>query len=132
MIMTKNKKIFLATAVQLLILFMLVIPIFTHATTTESSSNSSGIVTIKNPFKADSITGLIEVIINSILKPIGAVVAVVMIIYAGFLFATSRGEPGKITKAREAIQAAVIGAAILLGAWVISEAIQGTVESLKS
>ena len=67
---------------------------------------------------------------NGIL-PIGGVIAVLMIMYAGFLFVTAGGEPAKITKAKDALLYAAIGAAILLGAWVISEAIGGTIKELK-
>ena len=37
-----------------------------------------------------------------------------------------------IKKAHDALLYAVIGAAILLGAWIISEAIQGTINSLRA
>lgn len=99
--------------------------------------SQTGPIQIQNPFKCPGgaqncdIVALIRVLINEILIPIGAVVAVVMVIYAGLLYVTAAGNETKIKKAHEAITWAVIGAAILLGAWVISEAIQGTIETLK-
>ncbi|MEK7116861.1 MAG: pilin [Patescibacteria group bacterium] len=89
-------------------------------------------IEIKNPFKQDTIEGLIETIVNDILIPIGGVVAVMMIIYAGFMYVTARGDPGKIKTAHDALLWAVIGAAILLGARVISEAIQETIDQLRT
>ena len=41
-------------------------------------------------------------------------IAVAMIVYAGILFLTSQGDPGKITKARQVLTYAVIGLAIIL------------------
>ncbi len=88
-------------------------------------------IIIENPFKEKTIEGLITTLINDILIPIGAVVAVVMVMYAGFLFVTARGNTAQIDKAKGALLWAVIGAAILLGAWVIAEAIKGTVDELR-
>jgi hypothetical protein len=70
--------------------------------------------------------------VNNILIPIGGVVAVLMIMYAGFLYVTAGGNEAKIKTAHQALTWAVIGAAILLGAWVISQAIQGTINQLKN
>lgn len=89
-------------------------------------------IEIKNPFKQDTIKGLIETIVNDILIPIGAVIAVMMIMYAGFLYVTAGGNEAKITKAHQALLWAVIGAAILLGAWVIEKAISATIDQLKA
>ena len=88
-------------------------------------------IVITNPFKQNTIVGLINTILDEILMPVGGVVAVVMIMWAGFLYVTAGGDPGQITKAHEALKWAVIGAAILLGAWVISTAIQGTISTLR-
>lgn len=94
-------------------------------------------INIINPFKCGgqiecSIPGLLKAIIKNILLPIGGVVAAIMIMYAGFLFVTARGEPAKITQAKTALLYAVIGTAILLGAWTISEAIQGTIKQIST
>lgn len=96
------------------------------------SGQTTGPITITNPFKQNTIRGLIETIVNEILLPVGSVVAAVMIIYAGFLYVTAAGDPGQIKKAHDALLWAVIGAAILLGAWVISKAIKETIDTLRS
>lgn len=98
----------------------------------DSGAGTSMNIKIDNPFKKDTIEGLIETIVNDILLPIGGVVAVLMIIYAGFLFVTARGNEAQITKAKDALLWAVIGAAILLGAWVISQAIKTTIDQLRT
>lgn len=89
-------------------------------------------IKIVNPFKKDTIEGLIKTIVDDILMPIGGVVAVMMIMYAGFLYVTARGNESKISEAHKALTWAVIGAAILLGAWVISTAIGTTIDQLRA
>ena len=54
-----------------------------------------------------------------------------MIIWSGFLFVTARGSDEKLSTAKKAFAYAVIGAAIVLGAFVIEQALQGTVDQLR-
>ena len=82
-----------------------------------------------NPF-GSGITTLpkfIEEITNNVILPVGAVVVVIMIIYAGFRFVTAQGNENNITDAKRAFMYAVIGALILLGSWVIANSIRGTI-----
>lgn len=89
-------------------------------------------VEIANPFQQDTITGLINTILNDILIPIGSVIAVIMIMWAGFLYVTAGGDTGKIKEAHQTLLWAVIGAALLLGAKVLSDAISATITQLKA
>ena len=120
------------------ILMLLVIPFLVQAQGGSGQPNPGGSgptqfnIKIENPFKQNSIQGLIEVIVNDILMPVGGVIAVLMIMYAGFLYVTARGNTTKIEAAHKALFYAVIGAAILLGAWVISQAISSTIGQLKA
>ena len=85
--------------------------------------------TFPNPF-GSGITTLpkfIEEITNNVILPVGAVVVVIMIIYAGFRFVTAQGNENNITDAKRAFMYAVIGALILLGSWVIANSIRGTI-----
>ena len=84
---------------------------------------------ICNPLKASSFSELIADITN-IAMAIGFPVAVMFIIYSGFLFVTARGSEDKITKAKSTFMWAILGTAVLLGAAVIAKAVQGTVSSL--
>lgn len=120
-------------------LVMLVVPFVVSSQGTGNPTSGTGnsskpqdvLIKIDNPFKSNSIEGLMRAIVNDILIPIGSVVAVLMVMYAGFLFVTARGDTSQIKKAKEALLYAVIGAAVLLGAWVITEAIQGTIKELR-
>lgn len=61
---------------------------------------------------------------------IGTVVVILMLVYVGFLFVTARGEPGKITSARQALLWTIVGALILLGAQAIATGIEATVQAI--
>ncbi|MFA5001173.1 MAG: hypothetical protein WC531_03035 [Candidatus Paceibacterota bacterium] len=85
----------------------------------------------KNPLKADSLTDLLAAMLDVVVQ-VGLVVIVFFIIFAGFQFVTARGDTGKITKAREALVAVLIGSAIVLGSYAIATALKNTVEQLSS
>lgn len=59
-------------------------------------------------------------------------VLVLMIIYTGFLFVSAQGSKDKLTTAKKALVAVLIGGALILGAFVISNALVKTVEEIKS
>ena len=80
-----------------------------------------------NPLKVDNLVKFIEQIIDVIL--IFAVpIIVLFIMYAGFLYVTAAGNPGKIEHANSALLYAVIGGVIVLGANLIIKVIQGTID----
>lgn len=90
--------------------------------------------TLENPFKGgvDSLPKFVEVLAEDIVLPIGTVVVVLFIIYSGFLFVTAQGNPTKLETAKSAFLYACIGAVVLLGAFVIAQVIQGTVDKIKN
>lgn len=85
---------------------------------------------LRNPIQYDNIPDVIRQLIT-IVFVIGIPLVALAIIYAGFLLVTAGGNQEKIKKGKQALLAAVIGGAILLGAWVIAEAIQGTVNQIR-
>jgi len=92
-----------------------------------SGGSGGGITNPLNNVK--TIQELIGKILNLVVQ-IGLPIIVLMIIYAGFKYVTARGNPEKIKEAHDAILWTVIGAAVVLGAAVISHAISGTITSL--
>jgi hypothetical protein len=52
------------------------------------------------------------------------------IVYAGFKYVLARGNPGKIEEAHRNFFYVVIGAILILGAWVLATLIGGTVSQL--
>jgi len=89
---------------------------------------------LENPFRtgtADNIPQLFQTIINNIIIPIGAVLAILAFIYAGFLYVTAAGAEKTIEKAHRALLYAAIGTAVLLGAGVIAQVIRATINQLQ-
>jgi beta-lactamase regulating signal transducer with metallopeptidase domain len=86
---------------------------------------------IENPL-GNSVTDLpsfIEKILGFVLV-VGVPIVTLAIIYAGFLFVIARGNPEELTKAKKTLLYTLIGAALLLGSFIIAKAIQGTVVEL--
>ena len=63
---------------------------------------------------------------------IGVPIVTLAIIYAGFLFVAARGNAEELTKAKKTLMYTLIGAALLLGSFVIAQAIKGTVDDISS
>ena len=114
------------------------IPVNSNRPPITNPTNSGGIITnptnsgggINNPIKYDDLMGFINAIIEIIIQ-IGTPILVLAIVYVGFLFVQASGKPEKLNEAKQALIYTLIGAAIVLGAFLISGAIQGTVDSLK-
>lgn len=88
-----------------------------------------GSAVIPNPLgNTSTFADLISKIAGIVLK-IGFPIAVLFIIYSGFLFATARGSEEKIKTAKKTFTWAIIGTAILLGAEVLALAIKATIDS---
>lgn len=81
-----------------------------------------------NPLNSESFAELIESIAKLAAK-IGIPIAAIFIIYSGLLFVTARGNEKQLETAKASFTWAIIGTAILLGAWVIASAIEATIRS---
>lgn len=87
---------------------------------------------LTNPLGSGSnFYNLIDKIAN-VLIAIGIPVAVVFIIYAGFLFVTAGGSEEQVKKAKETLIWTIAGTALLVGAKTIASALQSTINSLGS
>ena len=84
--------------------------------------------TICSPYPEDfTIVSFLNFILNNIVLPIGAVIAVLFLVYAGFLFVTARGSEEQLEHAKKTLLWTVIGIAILFGSTVIATGIQNTI-----
>lgn len=85
---------------------------------------------ISNPLKG--VNSLETVVLNviKIVEILLIMATVLYLLYAGMMFVTAKGEPGKITKARDALLWGMVGAGLVLCARVIATTIQGTVQGL--
>ncbi len=90
-------------------------------------------VKITNPLSSNisSIPAFIETLLNIVLT-IGVPIIMLAIIYCGFLFVKARGNSEDLTKAKKALMYTLIGAVLVLGSWVLANAIKGTVDDIIS
>lgn len=91
-------------------------------------NNNQGSVTLNNPLKAQSISQFLIDLID-VLLVFALPLIVLFIMYAGFLYVTAQGNPGKITTAHTALLWAVVGGVIVLGAKLIVTVIEGTINA---
>jgi len=100
----------------------------------DGTINSGANITtkIQNPLgdNVSDIPSFIKEIINIVLY-IGIPIIALAIIYTGFLFVQAQGNSEKLTRAKNSLVYTLIGAVLLLGAFVIAEAIGKTVEDIK-
>lgn len=93
-----------------------------------SGSSFSG--KLDNPISVGSFPDFIDLLLK-IAVQIGFPVAVLFIIYSGFLFVKAQGNEKELETAKKALTWTIIGTAVLLGASVLSYAIQNTINQLK-
>jgi hypothetical protein len=90
---------------------------------------------LQNPFKTlDSFPKIIKAVVNNIVLPIAVPFIALMLIYSGFLFVVARkdGNVYTIQKAKQTLVMTLIGAVLVLGCFVIANALQGTINSITS
>lgn len=103
------KNIFKKISLLILMFLIMAIPFFWIQAAKGDATEGS----ISNPLNADSFSELIQGIINWVII-IGQSIAVIMIIWSGFLFMTSEGDPEKISKAKKSLTWALVGLLVLL------------------
>ncbi|MFC1662554.1 hypothetical protein ACFL04_00085 [Patescibacteria group bacterium] len=69
----------------------------------------------------DTVVNIIQWILGIL-----ALIAVVMVIYGGFIWLTASGDDAKIDKAKKIISAAIIGLIVVILAWAIVIFVAGT------
>ncbi len=124
------KKInFLRLAVLSTILFLSLGGIFhgkefsVKAQTQPVPAGGGGGVEIPNPLIVGTFQALVERIARYLFQ-IGIPIAVIMIIYAAFLYLTASGNPEKISKAHKTLIYALVGLAILFLAWGLTSLVK--------
>lgn len=98
---------------------------------TGSELNDDNAITIDNPIKSDTVQALFTDIIGIVLV-FAIPIIVFFIIFAGFKYVTAQGNSEAISEANRMLLYALIGGLLILGANVLIEVVQGTVDSIKS
>ena len=74
---------------------------------------------------SDLVTKILEIVVQ-----IGLPLIALAIVYTGVLFVNARGNESELTQAKTTLFWTVIGAAVILGAFVIQVTIEGTITEL--
>lgn len=101
-----NTRIYIAIAMLVLVGFMS----FAFA------ARAQDIYQLENPLggKAENAECLVSLVINFLARDLMPPIAVLMVLWASFLFLTAGGNPGQVVKAREVLLWTVIGAGTLI------------------
>ncbi len=92
-------------------------------------ASAAGSNSFENPTSSNSISTFIENVLRAVVYIALPIVALFMV-YAGFLFVKARGNSGQIEEAKNNFVAVVLGAILILGAWVFATLIAGTVSQI--
>lgn len=113
-----------------IILFMTVLLVAPSTSIATTGSNTSvAVTTLNNPLKSTSLYCFFRDILTAFLNLL-VVLAIFYLIYSGFQMVSARGNEKALTEAKQSFTYAVIGTAVLLGAWTIATIIKTTVESV--
>lgn len=113
-----------------LVALLLLLPVFKVWSSDDPGHETLEPPSLKNPIKADTLMGFIKAILDAVVT-IGVPIVALMIIYSGFRFVMARGDPDALKKAKANFLWVIIGAAIILGAWLFAQVIAETIGALK-
>ncbi len=112
--------------------FLMLIPVVSFADPIAGGSGTQTKTTkLNNPLNVNSIEELIGGILNVVLI-LAVPVIVFFIIYAGFLYATARGNAVQVKNATTALTYAIIGGVLIIGSVAIAEIVKELVFSFKA
>ncbi|MFZ2151847.1 MAG: pilin [Minisyncoccia bacterium] len=97
--------------------------------TTRPGEGLSDAGVIVNPLRVDNVQELLAVILSAIVQ-IAIPFLVLALMWVGFLFVAARGNPEKLSKAKQALWYTLLGALIILGAQTLSVVLSGTISQL--
>ena len=118
--MNKTVKIIFGLLIMALVFSVVILPQFQVQAFNEITTGLNNAVKDTDlPHSTPDLKTAIGKIVQTFLGFLG-VLAVVLIIYAGFLWLTAGGDPSKVDKAKGYIKNAVIGLIIILAAYIIT------------
>lgn len=84
---------------------------------------------LQNPLGVSSISDFVALVLK-VMVMVALPIISFFIVYSGFLFISAQGNPEQLSKAKTNLMYVVIGAILILGAWVIATLIGGTVSQV--
>lgn len=82
----------------------------------------------KSPLKEglETVDGFVSALLKAVIT-VAFPIAVLVIVYSGFLFVTAQGNSEKLEKAKTNFIWTIIGVGVLLGAFALSKLLEGTI-----
>jgi hypothetical protein len=116
-----------------LLILILVFPYFVFGQTTPTMGGNLKDLGAKSGYQTSgidefSVSRIAGTGVNIFLSLLG-IIFIVLMLYGGFLWMTGRGNEERLTKAKELIQAAIIGLIIITAAYAISFFVFGRIAS---
>lgn len=132
----KNKNSLIVGTLFLLIflaIYLQPIKLFAQQKGEGNDSDNNTTITLDNPLgnKVDNLPSFIYMILDIVFQ-IGAVFAVMILMYVGFMFVSARGDPEKLVTARRAFLYTVIGIGLLLGGKLVASVIENTISQVST
>lgn len=93
-------------------------------------SSGTGGVKLDNPIAINSIQEFMRKALEIVVQ-VGFPIIVLALVYTGFLFVKAQGNEDELKIAKKSFFWTVVGAIVILGAWVITTALSGTVDQLQ-
>ena len=110
---------------------MFLVYVFPNVAVAQPDDPPAPPVQIQNPIASQTLQEFVKDILDIVVK-VSMPFLVVMIIYAGFTYVTAQGNSVKVEKAHSMILWTIVGAGIILGAFIIARAIQVTIDNIES
>lgn len=116
-----NKKLLGKSLLSFAIIMLLILPVFAFVRTSAAQGLDVGINEINNEIQlgTDDPRLIVARIINTAMLFLG-IIAVVIILAAGFKWMTAGGNEDKVAESKKLMGAGVIGLVIILAAWGIA------------
>lgn len=131
---------FLSVILFSLVLFSVPAAVWAHVDTTNPNHTHQPGTTgsaacppgkICNPTRFGTIDALLLAVVTEVVK-YGLLLIVFFLVLAGFKFVVAQGNPEKINDAKKMLVWVIVGAFVLLGVFVIREAVCGTIDAISA
>lgn len=109
-------------------LFLMSLPLIVGATPPTTQGGNS-LIGFQNPLNASTICQALKIFLDALMA-LAVPIAVVFLVYAGFLFVWARGNKDALVKAKHNILYTILGIAIFMGAWLLGQVVANTFNSL--
>lgn len=93
------------------------------------TQSGNSVVGIQNPLKVDTICSALKLFLQALMT-LAVPVAVLFLVYAGFLFVWARGKPQGLVHARRNLFYTILGIGIFMGAWLLGQVVANTLNGL--